>query len=129
MTEHLLINPNKLYLIYSPDTIKEYYNYDFFPLYASIDNDIFYDILNSLHIKELSNLHRYLYKQWELTKKNDELINSTPIKRRKHILLKEFKLDIYSKEEFNHNLTTFISNDKIVGLYIMNKLLKFLYPC
>jgi len=129
MSEHLLIDINRLYIIYSADTIIDYYNYNFFPLFTSINIDIVYDILNSLDTKQLSNLQRYLYRQWSLTKNDNELINSTPIKRRKKILSKEFKKTITSKEEFNDNLTNFISNDKIVGLYIMNKVLKFLYPC
>ena len=129
MSDYLLIDPNRLYTIYSADTIKEYYNYDFLPLFTSIDVDILYDILNSLDMKALSNTQRYLYRQWSLTKNDDELINSTPIKRKKNILSREFKGTIKSRAEFNDNLKSFISNDIILGLYIMNKLLKFLYPC
>jgi len=129
MSEYLLINPNKLYILYSADTITDYYNYDFLPAFTSIETDIFYDILNSLQTKELFSLQRYLYRQWTLTKDDVELINSPPIKRRKSILSREFKGNITSKDDFNDNLTSFISNDKILGLYIMNKILKFLYPC
>ena len=50
MSEHLLIDINRLYTIYSADTIIDYYNYNFFPSFTSINIDIIYDILNSLYI-------------------------------------------------------------------------------
>ena len=36
---------------------------------------------------------------------------------------------IDSKDKFNTKLKHFIQGDKIISLYIMNQMLKFLYPC
>ena len=36
---------------------------------------------------------------------------------------------IQTKEDFNHILKLFINEDPILGIYIMNQVLKFLYPC
>lgn len=129
MSEHLIINPNKLYILYSPNSMVEYYNYDFLPTYTSIENDIIYDILNSLNTKELFNLHKYLYRQWELTKKDIELNKCNNKSNNNNILSRNIIHKISSKDEFNNILSLFINNDKVLGLYIINKIIKFLYPC
>jgi hypothetical protein len=128
MSEYLIIDPSRLYSIYSADSIKEYYEYNFLPEFTSIDIDIFYDILNSLTIKQISNLHSFLYKQWNLNKLNSELLKIKPTSRSEHILLKQLSPTIQSNQEFNDTLSEFISNDHILGLYIMNNILIFLYP-
>ena len=126
MSEYLMINPNLLYKLYSHKDIDEYYQYSFLPDYNSIEIDIFYDILNSLSLKQLQNIDSYIYKQWELTKlllKKDIIDN--------HDLLSDVydnkKID--SLDSFNEKLFLFINHDQIMGLYIMNKLSQILYPC
>ena len=53
-----------------------------------------------------------------------------PIKRKKELLKRTFDHSKYkSKCEFNTKLNEFIQDDKILSLYVMNQLLKFLYPC
>ena len=68
MSEHLLIDPNELYKLYSYRDIVEYYHFDFLANFTSIEIDIFYDILNSVSRKQVSNLNNYIFKQWSLTK-------------------------------------------------------------
>jgi hypothetical protein len=124
MSEHLLIDPNKLYKIYNHNDIVNYYHYDFLAKFTSIEIDIFYDILNSLHCKELSNLTTYIFKQISLTRKMLEMKNMNDILQ--HSFSNE---SIDSKDKFNTKLKHFIQGDKIISLYIMNQMLKFLYPC
>ena len=64
MSEHLILDPDKLYELYSSEDVKEYYPYYFLPTFRSIDIDIFYDILNSVSLKVLSNLNNYIFKQY-----------------------------------------------------------------
>lgn len=128
MTENLIINPELLYRIYSPN-ITIYYEYSFLPEYTSIDTDIFYDILNSLSDKELTNMDLYLYKQWILTKRILLNLNSSPLKRKKDIINLDYSKGIVTNDDLNTKLSNFINKDKVIGIYIMNKLLKFLYPC
>ena len=131
MSEHLLINLNHLYFLYSVNDIKEdYYDFSIFPHYNSIDIEIFYDILNCLSMYELQNLLVFIYKQWSLFKLDNNLDEFTNNKRKKTILKQELLLTkIQKKEEFNNILKLFINEDPIIGIYIMNQLLKFLYPC
>ena len=130
MSQYLVVDPDKLYKIYSPDTIKEYYPFDFLPEFTSIERETFYDILNSLSMKELVNMNRYIFKQWSLTKGNDELMNSSPLKRKKDVLSRPYSHEsILSKDELNSKLNEFIQGDKVISLYCMNQMLKFLYPC
>ena len=54
MSEHLLIDLNQLYSIYSVDDIdRDYFEFDFLPDYNSIETEILYDILNCLSLKQL----------------------------------------------------------------------------
>lgn len=131
MSEHLLINPNQLYFLYSVNDIKEdYYDFSIFPNYNSIEIEILYDILNCLSIYELQNLLVFIYKQWSLFKLDNTLEEFTNNKRKKTILKQELSITkIQTKEEFNDILKLFINEDPIMGMYIMNQLLKFLYPC
>ena len=131
MSEHLLINPDQLYLLYSVKDIKEdYYDFSIFPDYNSIEVEIFYNILNCLSIYELQNLLVFIYKQWSLFKLDNTLEEFTNNKRKKTILKQELlPTKIKTKEDFNHILKLFINEDPILGIYIMNQLLKFLYPC
>ena len=131
MSDHLLVNPNQLYFLYSVKDIKDdYYEFSIFPDYHSIEVDIFYDILNCLSVYELQNLLVFIYKQWSLLKLDNTLEEFKNNKRKKIILKKEFSITkIKTKEEFNDILKLFIDEDPVIGIYIMNQLLKFLYPC
>ena len=131
MSEYLLINPNQLYFLYSVKDIKDdYFEFSIFPDYNSIEIEIFYDILNCLSIYELQNLLVFIYKQWSLFKLDNTLEEFTNNKRKKTILKQELSITkIQTKEDFDHILKLFIDEDRIMGIYIMNQLLKFLYPC
>jgi hypothetical protein len=131
MSEHLLINPDQLYFLYSVKDIKEdYYDFSIFPDYNSIEVEIFYNILNCLSMYELQNLLIFIYKQWSLFKLDNTLEEFSNNKRKKTILKQELlPTKIQNKEDFNHILKLFINEDPIMGIYIMNQLLKFLYPC
>ena len=131
MSEHLVVNPEKLYYLYSIKDIKnEYIEYTIFPTYNSIDINIFYDILNCLSNNELYSLYLFIYKQWSLLKLNKEHIDIST-KRKNMILQKELSIpsSVITIQDFNNILKNFINGDKILGIYIMNQLLKFLYPC
>jgi len=130
MSDHLILDPDKLYELYSSEDVKEYYPYYFLPTFRSIDIDIFYDILNSVSLKVLSNLNNYIFKQWALTKKNLELEDIGPVERKKDILEMTYDNEIIvSKEQFNGKLCKFIQGKQVTALFIMNQMLKFLYPC
>ena len=127
MSGNLVIDPNLLYRIYSPKDIGTYYHFNFLSEFNSIEIDIFYDILNSLSFKQLCNLNSYLYKQWMLTKR--PLESTETQERKKDILSRNYtNKKIESKEDLNNKLKIFINDDQIMSLYIMNKLLIFLYP-
>ena len=128
MSEYLLIQPDLLYKVYSYKSIDDYYHFSFFPEYNSIEVDIFYDILNSLSSKELQNMDHYLCKQWLLTK--FMLKKESDNKRCNELCSLNYEIDKrISKESLNDKLRVFIKRDPILGLYIMNKMLRFLYPC
>jgi hypothetical protein len=130
MVEYLIIDPNLLYKLYSSENLEDYYSFNFLPEYTSVEVDIFYDILNSISKKELLNLNQYLYKQWIHTKRLLDKENTTPIKRRKKLMKLSYTNEsVSTKHLFNKKIAKFINDDKIIGIYIMNKLLKFLYPC
>ena len=128
MSEHLLINPEKLYFIYSPKDIKyEYLYFDFLPQYKSFDVNNIYDAMNCLDLNNINNLNLFIYKQWSLIKLQDDIPNN---KRNKNILKITYSHNkVLNKSYLNNKLKEFISNDKILGLYIINHILKFLYPC
>ena len=128
MSEHLLINPEQLYFIYSPKDIKyEYLEFDFLPEYKSFDIETIYDAMNCLDLNDINNLNLFIYKQWSLLKLLDNIPNS---KRKKNILKKQYSHNkIFNREGLNNKLKEFISNDKILGLNVINQILKFLYPC
>lgn len=131
MSEHLIVNPEQLYYLYSIKDINDVYNeYTIFPTYKSVDKDIFYDILNCLSTKELQSLYLFIYKQWTLLKLDKELLNIST-KRKKQVFQKNLPIpsSVTTINEFNNILKDFINDDKILGIYIMNQLLKFLYPC
>jgi len=122
MSDKLLFDPNELYKLYNYNDIIHYYNFDFLANFNSIEIDIFYDILNSLTTKALSNLNNYIFKQWSLTKKMAEV-------EYVNIELTTYTLhNVSSKDELNHKLKNFIQGDTVLSLYIMNQMLKFLYP-
>jgi len=128
MSEHLLINPTQLYFIYSPKDIKyEYFDFNFLPEYTSFDVENIYDAVNCLSINDMNNLNLFLYKQWSLLKLHGDLPNNSRKKCILKILYSHNK--VLSKEDLNEKLKEFISDDKILGLYVINQLLKFLYPC
>ena len=128
MSEHLLINPEKLYFIYSPKDIKyEYLEFNFLSEYKSFDVYNIYDAMNCLSLNDMNNLNLFIYKQWSLLKLLDDIPNS---KKKKDILKKQYLHNkIFIREDLNNKLKEFISNDKILGLYVINQILKFLYPC
>ena len=66
MSDKLIIDPNELYKLYDYRNIDEYYHFDFLSNFNSIEIDIFYDILNSLSNKDLSNVSNYIFRQWSL---------------------------------------------------------------
>ena len=83
MSEHLLINPEQLYFIYSPKDIKyEYLEFDFLPEYKSFDIETIYDAINCLSLNDMNNLNLFIYKQWSILKMLDDIPNS---KREKKI--------------------------------------------
>ena len=128
MSEHLLINPEQLYFIYSPKDIKyEYLEFDFLPEYKSFDIETIYDAMNCLFLSDMNNLNLFIYKQWSILKMLDDIPHN---KRKKYILKKQYSHNkIFNKVDLNSKLKEFISNDKILGLYVINQILKFLYPC
>jgi|TARA_B110000977_G_C11049973_1_gene481943 hypothetical protein len=128
MSEHLLINPTQLYFIYSPKDIKyEYFDFNFLPNYTSLDTHNIYDAVNCLSINDMNNLNLFIYKQWSLLKLHDDLPNNSRKKSILKILYSHTK--VLSKGDLNEKLKEFILEDKVLGLYIINQLLKFLYPC
>ena len=139
MSEHLLIDPNALYKLYSYKDIDEYYSFNFLTNFTSIEIDIFYDILNSVSSKQLSNLNNYIFKQWSLTKYSIDLQDISPKCRNKDIMRRMYTNEsiqsnesiesIQSKSKLNTKLSQLIQGDKVMSLYVMNQLLKFLYPC
>ena len=131
MSEHLLIDLNQLYSIYSIDEIDgEYFHFSFLTNYNSIEIEIMYDILNCLSLKQLNQLTLYIYKQWSLLNLDPVLSSLSTPKRRKLVLSKQFTCDkCHSKDEWNQKMSLFVDSDKVFGLYIINQLLKFLYPC
>ena len=131
MSEHLLINPIQLYFIYSPKDIKyEYLDFDFLPEYTSFEVENIYDAMNCLSINDMNNLNLFIYKQWSLLKLDTEIVSLPTVKRRNIILSKEFdNTPVLTKDGLNNKFKEFISNDKILGLYVINQILKFLYPC
>jgi len=128
MSEHLLINPEQLYFIYSPKDIKyEYLEFDFLPEYKSFDIETIYDAMNCLSLNDMNNLNLFIYKQWSILKMLDDIPNN---KRKKNIFEKQYSHNkILNRADLNIKLKEFISNDKILGLYVINQILKFLYPC
>ena len=139
MSEHLLIDPNVLYKLYSYKDIDEYYSFNFLTKFTSIEIDIFYDILNSVSSKQLSNLNNYIFKQWSLTKYSIDLQDISPKRRNKDIMRRMYTNEsiqsnesiesIQSKSKLNIKLSQLIQGDQVMSLYVMNQLLKFLYPC
>ena len=136
MSEHLLIDPNALYKLYSYKDIDEYYSFNFLTKFTSIEIDIFYDILNSVSSKQLSNLNNYIFKQWSLTKYSIDLQDISPKRRNKDIMRRMYTNEsiqsnesIDSKSKLNTKLSQLIQGDQVMSLYVMNQLLKFLYPC
>tara|TARA_B110000211_G_C13774432_1_gene418992 strand:- start:188 stop:613 length:426 start_codon:yes stop_codon:yes gene_type:complete len=139
MSEHLLIDPNALYKLYSYKDIDEYYSFNFLTKFTSIEIDIFYDILNSVSSKQLSNLNNYIFKQWSLTKYSIDLQDISPKRRNKDIMRRMYTNEsiqsnesiesIQSKSKLNTKLSQLIQGDQVMSLYVMNQLLKFLYPC
>ena len=130
MSDKLIMDPNELYKLYDYRNIEEYYHFDFLSNFNSIEIDIFYDILNCLSNKDLSNVSNYIFRQWSLFHLNLLSEEIKPIKRKKELLKRTFDHSKYkSKCEFNTTLNEFIQGDKILSLYVMNQLLKFLYPC
>ena len=127
MSEHLLINPEQLYFIYSPKDIKyEYLELDFLPEYKSFDIYNIYDAMNCLSVNDMNNINLFIYKQWSLLKLQDDIPNNN----KKNILKKVYSHNkVLNKTDLNDKLKEFISNDKVLGLYIINQILKFLYPC
>ena len=128
MSEHLVINPEKLYYIYFPKDIKyEYFDFNFLPEYKSFDVYNIYDAINCLDLNDMNNLNTFIYKQWALLKIQEDIPIS---KRNKNIIKSIFNHDkILNKLHLNNKLKEFILNDKILGLYVINQILKFLYPC
>ena len=127
MSEHLLIKPEQLYFIYSPKDIKyEYLELDFLPEYKSFDIYNIYDAMNCLSVNDMNNINLFIYKQWSLLKLQDDMPNNN----KKNILKKVYSHNkVLNKSDLNDKLNEFISNDKVLGLYIINQILKFLYPC
>ena len=59
-----------------------------------------------------------------------ELKDTGPVKRKIDILSKVYARElILSKEQLNDNLSQLIQGDQVMALYIMNQMLRFLYPC
>jgi len=129
MSDKLIIDPNELYRLYDYRNVEEYYHFDFLSNFNSIEVDIFYDILNSLNDKELSNLNNYIFRQWSLAHLNLTFEEIKPYRRRKVLLQRKYDISKnINKTELNNKLSKLIQDDQILSLYIMNQMLKFLYP-
>jgi len=129
MSQYLVRNPDDLYKSYLPDTIVEYYPFDFLYDFTSIESDTFYDILNSLSDKQLASLNRYLYQQWSLLKHHKPLQEVSPTKRSTEILSRQLTPpNQETKQTFNEKYSQWIQNDKVLSLYFMNQCLTFLLP-
>lgn len=128
MSEYLLMNPEQLYFIYSPKDIKdEYLDFDFLPEYKSIDVYNIYDAMNCLDLNDMNNLNLFIYKQWSLLKMLDDIPASDRSGNILKIIYSHKK--VLNKIDLNDKLKEFISNDRVMGLYVINQTLKFLYPC
>jgi len=128
MSEYLLMNPEQLYFIYSPKDIKdEYLDFDFLPEYKSIDVYNIYDAMNCLDLNDMNNLNLFIYKQWSLLKMLDDIPTSDRSGNILKIIYSHKK--VLNKIDLNDKLKEFISNDRVMGLYVINQTLKFLYPC
>ena len=134
MGQYLLRDPTKLYEIHSHKDVIDYYPYDFLYKFGSIDIDIFYDILNTLTDKEITNIYQYLMKQWRIMCIHINEYDCSDDKkhqRNKNGLLKR-KLDpihhVLCKEEFNNKMKKFVKNNKAISLMVMNILNRYLYP-
>ena len=128
MTEYLIIDPNILYNLYNYKDVIDYYPFNFLAEFKSIDINVFYDVFNSIPHKNIQSCDRYIYTQWSLTKEN--LKGYTTSIRQQNIYKREYSHEVSrTKEEFNNKLDNFITKDPIISLYIMNQLLKYLYPC
>jgi hypothetical protein len=129
MSQYLVRNPDDLYKSYLPDTIVEYYPFDFLYEFTSIESDTFYDILNSLSDKQLASLNRYLYQQWSLLKHHKPLQEVSPTKRSTEILSRQLTPpNQETKQAYNEKYSQWIQNDKVLSLYFMNQCLTFLLP-
>ena len=122
MNKYLLKDPDVLYRLYKACDIDYYYSYNFLYNFNTIDYHIFYDILNSLNNKELLSLHNYFARFWVKTTNNIDDMNiyeDTVISFEKKM----------TKELFNNKLHLFIQDKPVLTLYVMNIMLRFLYPC
>jgi len=129
MSDKLIVDPNELYKLYDYRNVEEYYHFDFLSSFNSIEVDIFYDILNSLNNTEMSNLNNYIFRQWSLAHLNLTLEEIKPYKRSKILLQRKYDHSRnVTKTELNNKLSKLIQDDQILSLYIMNQMLKFLYP-
>ena len=133
MSEHLLIDPNLLYKVYSFKDIDEYYPFNFFPVFKSIEIDIFYDILNTLPSKDITTIYQYLMKQWRVMciHINDYDAPDKKVQRNKNSMLRR-RIDpvhhVLHKDEFNSRMNKFIKNNKTISLMVMNIINRYLYP-
>ena len=118
MNKYLIINPDILYKLYSPYNIVNYYPYNFLYKFNTIETNIFYDILNTLNNNSLLGLYRYITISWNNIYEN---INS-----KKYNIL-EFTKSV-THEKLNILLNNFIKNDPSLSIYIMDTILKYLYP-
>lgn len=126
MNKYILIDLPKLYNIYFADDVDEYYSYDFLHRFKEIDVDIVYDVINTLQDTELVSLHNYIARCWNSTSNNIKEHSFEPSTYHTMTFSFERKMD---NESFNKKLGLFIMNNPISSIYVINTMIKFLYPC
>ena len=90
--------------------------YDFLPEYISFNRYIYYELMNSLNEYQLKSFYIELYIQWKrYTEENKES------KYKEKIIFPISQINI---KNINDILKKFISNDKILGIVIINLLQK-----
>lgn len=91
---------------------------------------IIYDILNTLTHKQIYNLYNFirikLYILKSSIKKSDDIKKDSRYKFIQTLTLSNCKP---FKHEFNDILNHFLNKDKIMSYFIINLILRFLYPC
>ena len=90
--------------------------YDFLPEYISFNRYIYYELMNSLNEHQLKSFYIEFYIQWKRYKEENK-----ESKYKEKIIFPISQINI---KNMNDILKKFISNDKILGIVIINLLQK-----